>query len=162
MLRADNGFRPLGSVANVCCGGGRWLTPDSTAIAPIRYRGSVVSAAGASSLPCFLCNRPRHGKRAALSLPRTQLRRTSSPELFEIPNCPHGENSEANYPSQHKKGLSNIACHIVLPTFVVTNPPTYFLATVLYTDIKRQCVMVGRHHSSVSTCQQLSAGVQTG
>jgi hypothetical protein len=36
--------------------------------------------------------------------------------------------------------LSNIACHIVLP-FVVKNPPTYFLATVLYTDMKRQCVM---------------------
>jgi hypothetical protein len=95
-------------------------------------------------------------KSAALSLLRARLRRIPSPEPFKIPNCPHGENSEANYPRKHKKGLSNVACHLVLPTFVATNPPTDFLATILYTDIKRKCVM-GRPTSLIGINRRRAA-----
>jgi hypothetical protein len=61
---------------------------------------SVVGTAGVSSMPCFLSDRPRHGKRVALSLLRAGPRRTF------LRNSPHGENSEANYSPEHKKGFS--------------------------------------------------------
>ena len=112
------------------------------------YKCSAVSTAGASSMPCFSSQTYPPWTKGALPLLRARLRRTSSPEPFKIPNCPHEKNTEANYSPDHKKGLSNIACHFVLPTFVESNSPTYFLVAVLYTDIKRQCV-IGRPTSLI-------------